>query len=249
MSDFLDKVLDHLDKILYSDLFNVEHFRALFDKLLIALERLIKNGLEYVPIVERVLVDTLDAMFAPKQMMKQAALIFVLQLLLIGWNSSSSVVNYCYHLFTRRGREEKQILDELANVKSYTDWKLVASKLDTFRQSDKWRKNPESSLYDYKLVKKRIEGTKEMLERGDVFDLMFRLRGALARDQFGIQHEGLFNRALGGSKYLVEHYHETMARALNFISDSPIADEEVPTDAKLAFFNETRHAYGRTALL
>ena len=26
-------------------------------------------------------------------------------------------------------------------------------------------------------------------------------------------------------------------------------DEEIPTDAKLAFFNETRHAYGRTALL
>lgn len=24
---------------------------------------------------------------------------------------------------------------------------------------------------------------------------------------------------------------------------------QVPTDAKLAFFNETRHAYGRTALL
>ena len=28
-----------------------------------------------------------------------------------------------------------------------------------------------------------------------------------------------------------------------------IVDEEIPTDAKLAFFNETRHAYGRTALL
>ena len=30
---------------------------------------------------------------------------------------------------------------------------------------------------------------------------------------------------------------------------SQIVDEEIPTDAKLAFFNETRHAYGRTALL
>ena len=28
-----------------------------------------------------------------------------------------------------------------------------------------------------------------------------------------------------------------------------IQDEEIPTDAKLAFFNETRHAYGRSALL
>ena len=28
-----------------------------------------------------------------------------------------------------------------------------------------------------------------------------------------------------------------------------VQDEEIPTDAKLAFFNETRHAYGRSALL
>jgi len=47
------------------------------------------------------------------------------------------------------------------------------------------------------------------------------------RDQFGMQHEGLFSRAMQGTKVLVEKYLETMAAGLNFICDSPIADEEV----------------------
>lgn len=79
---------------------------------------------------------------------------------------------------------------------------------------------------------------------------------------------------MAGTKYLVEEYHETVARALNLICDSRIIEEEnevvlpltpmrfamltclewkwisqVPLDAKLAFFNEVRHSYGRTALL
>jgi TAG lipase/steryl ester hydrolase/phospholipase A2/LPA acyltransferase len=38
---------------------------------------------------------------------------------------------------------------------------------------------------------------------------------------------------------------------LDFVCDAPVAPGEapIPSDAKLAFFNETRHSYGRTALL
>ena len=39
--------------------------------------------------------------------------------------------------------------------------------------------------------------------------------------------------------------------ALDFVCDAPVGvgDAPIPSDARLAFFNETRHAYGRTALL
>ena len=39
--------------------------------------------------------------------------------------------------------------------------------------------------------------------------------------------------------------------ALDFVCDAPVGVGEapIPSDARLAFFNETRHAYGRTALL
>jgi TAG lipase / steryl ester hydrolase / phospholipase A2 / LPA acyltransferase len=50
---------------------------------------------------------------------------------------------------------------------------------------------------------------------------------------------------------LFHSYHNVVCAALDFVCDAPVAVGEapIPTDARLAFFNETRHSYGRTALL
>ena len=42
-----------------------------------------------------------------------------------------------------------------------------------------------------------------------------------------MQHEGLFNKAMAGTKLIVEKYHDTVVEALDFICDSPISNEEV----------------------
>lgn len=213
------------------------------------LELGVKQGLDLIPIAKALAIDVLDAMFAPKQILRQIAIIAAIKFVLIGFDGGKNLMNHLLYYLTAKGREDKKLAEQLANAKSYAEWKEVAHKLDVLHKVDAWRDSEESNLYDSRVVKKRIKQTSEMLDRGDVFDLMFRFRGGLARDQFGMQHEGLFSKALSGTKVLVERYHETMAKALNFICDSPISDEEIPTDAKLAFFNETRHAYGRTALL
>ena len=57
--------------------------------------------------------------------------------------------------------------------------------LFNYRGYDKWRLQDESSLFDCSVLKKRIDDTAEMVRQGDVFRLMFRLRGGLARDQYG----------------------------------------------------------------
>ena len=71
------------------------------------------------------------------------------------------------------------------------------------------------------------------------------------RNKFGLLHEGLFSRAMSGTKLLVEEYHASICRGLDFCADGQVmeGEESIPTDARLAFFNETRHSYGRTALL
>ena len=38
----------------------------------------------------------------------------------------------------------------------------------------------------------------------------------------GMQHEGLFSRAISGTKMIVEQYHESVAYALDFICDSQV---------------------------
>ena len=39
-----------------------------------------------------------------------------------------------------------------------------------------------------------------LMRRRDVFELMFILRGGIARNKFGLLHEGLFSKALAGTK-------------------------------------------------
>ena len=111
----------------------------------------------------------------------------------------------------------------------------------------------------------------------DIFNLIYRLRGALSREQYGLLHDGLYSLAKSNTKRLIQQYLQAVTSALNFICDYDEDSEvisisfismnlsidlfsieffsasfyslKIPTDAKLAFFNETRHCYGRTALL
>ena len=89
------------------------------------------------------------------------------------------------------------------------------------------------------------------MRRRDIFDLMFTLRGGIGRNHYGLLHEGLFSRAIAGSKLLIETYHNVVCAALDFVCDAPVAPNEdpIPSESRLAFFNETRHSYGRTAFL
>jgi TAG lipase/steryl ester hydrolase/phospholipase A2/LPA acyltransferase len=52
-------------------------------------------------------------------------------------------------------------------------------------------------------------------------------------------------------RLVLPSYHNVVCAALDFVCDAPVpaGNSFIPTDARLAFFNETRHAYGRSALL
>lgn len=193
------------------------------------IDRLVKYGIDKLPDVERIILDLLDRMFAPRQIVRQIAMISVLQVLLMCYNQLSSVWTTIALNLSERGRKEKELLKKLKEAHTYVEWQAAAQELDKFRGFDVWRNQDHSTLYDHRMLQKRIVFTREMLRRGDVFDLMFRMRGGLARDQFGMQHEGLFSRAMAGTKHIVEKYLETVCEGLNFICDSPIADEEVRT--------------------
>jgi TAG lipase/steryl ester hydrolase/phospholipase A2/LPA acyltransferase len=210
---------------------------------------LTRFAIHELPKCERILFDIFEIMFSPRAIFRQLAIISIVQTALLAgvWvaESASSLVL----LFSEAEREIKKVETQLNEAKSYTEWKRIAERLDYLRGYDKWRLHDESSLFDCAVLRKRINDTMEMAQRGDVFSLMFRLRGGLARDQYGMQHEGLFSRAISGTKAIVERYHQSVGYALDFICDSQIDNEEIPSDAKLAFFNETRHAYGRSALL
>lgn len=88
------------------------------------------------------------------------------------------------------------------------------------------------------------------MRKGDVASLRWHLRGELLRKHLGLTNPQLFTRSHVGTKRLVEEYTEAVAAALDFLCD--VGAETDTADSiveKLAFFNETRHAFGRSAFL
>ena len=204
---------------------------------------------EKSPVIKSTILQLIEIAFGPRQIINHMIFIVGLQYFTMTIDSVRKITSYALSLLSSKGRKEIALLQLLNKAKSYDEWQRIASELDRLRGFDEWQMIDVSNLYDYRVLKKRITDTIQMINQGDIFNLIFRLRGGLARDQFGILHEALFTKAMTGTKDIIEDYHETVMKALDFICDSPIADDEIPTDAKLAFFNETRHAYGRTALM
>lgn len=127
----------------------------------------------------------------------------------------------------------------------------LAEQMDMIQGNDHWRSDPKSHFYEQERITARMDEFVHLMRRHDIFDLMFTLRGGMARNSFGLLHPGLFSQAKAGTKLLVETYHNVVCAALDYVCDAPVPPHEdpIPTEARLAFFNETRHSYGRTALL
>jgi TAG lipase/lysophosphatidylethanolamine acyltransferase len=86
-----------------------------------------------------------------------------------------------------------------------------------------------------------------LVDRQDVKGIQHYLRSRLLRNLGGIGNKELYAHLRAGSKALIEDYTSEVVRALQFLCvvDTPdLSDQQ-----KLAFFDETRHAFGRTALL
>ncbi len=153
--------------------------------------------------------------------------------------------------FSSRSRLIRQLQKHQAVAESQDEWMDLAERIDSIQGNDAWRSDPDCRLYERSRISHRIDEYVHLMRRHDIFELMFTLRGGINRNKFGLLHEGLFSKAMAGSKVLVETYHNVVCAALDFVCDAPVPPGEapIPTEARLAFFNETRHSYGRTALL
>jgi TAG lipase/steryl ester hydrolase/phospholipase A2/LPA acyltransferase len=188
-------------------------------------DSLIEAFLRQLPAIEYWSIELLETVFAPQRTIKMLVLALGVQSALFLGNTTYRLFHSLLEGFTERGRLRREIINRMHNAVNFTTWKRAALDLDRLNGDDTWRTVDESSFYDHKLLRKRIADINTMIRKGDTHGLMFRFRGGLARDQYGMQHEGLFSRAAAGTKELVEEYHETVSQALEFIADSPSSDD------------------------
>eukprot|EP00591_Stephanopyxis_turris_P007361 CAMPEP_0195507382 /NCGR_PEP_ID=MMETSP0794_2-20130614/844_1 /TAXON_ID=515487 /ORGANISM="Stephanopyxis turris, Strain CCMP 815" /LENGTH=718 /DNA_ID=CAMNT_0040634043 /DNA_START=368 /DNA_END=2524 /DNA_ORIENTATION=+ len=190
-------------------------------------------------------------MIRPNKNEKQLTGAFALNTTKITVEQCSRVKRIIASKFSLRSRQTCQLEKSIGFAKSQDEWMDIALKIDALQGNDVWRSQWKSRLYEVERLKGRIDEFVDLIRRRDIFDLMFTLRGGISRNQFSLLHEGLFSKAMAGTKILVETYHNVICTALNFVCDAPVlpGEDPIPTETRLAFFNETRHAYGRTALL
>ena len=204
-----------------------------------------------LPVLKDWTIQIIDTILAPKVVARQLVLVMALETGMVSLKQLTSILQSLSSNFSSRSRLIRQLKLEQQQATTQDDWMDLAERIDQIQGNDVWRSDPNCKLYERDRISARIDEYVHLMRRQDVFELMFTLRGSIGRNKFGLLHEGLFTKAMAGTKVLVETYHNVICAALDFVCDAPVAagDDTIPTSARLAFFNETRHSYGRTALL
>lgn len=124
---------------------------------------------------------------------------------------------------------------------TYEEWAHAAKMLD----KETPRLN-ESDLYDVELVKNKLEELRHRRQEGSLRDIIFCMRADLIRNLGNMCNPELHKGRLQVPK-LIKEYIDEVSTQLRMVCDSD--SEELLLEEKLAFMHETRHAFGRTALL
>lgn len=211
----------------------------------------IQTLIDNLPAVQEKSSDILGLIFIPRTILRQLILWIALDLGAITVKELVIIIKALASHFSSRSRLIRQLQRKQQNAPSQDEWMDLAEQMDSIQGNDTWRSDPNCALYESDRIAARMDEYVHLMRRQDIFDLMFTLRGGIGRNKFGLLHPGLFTKAMAGSKLLVETYHNVVCAALDYVCDAPVLPNEdpIPTDARLAFFNETRHSYGRTALL
>jgi len=137
----------------------------------------------------------------------------------------------------------------LERCRTYAEHRRVAVALDRATGMQAWRERDDAlplGLLNVSDLKDRITRYKRLERDGDAHGLMWSLRADLHRRPAGSGSPQLYGMALSGTKLVVEEHSKVTASALDFLCDE-CEPESVP--ARLSFFQEARHAFGRSALL
>ncbi|KAJ1285506.1 hypothetical protein BS78_03G284500 [Paspalum vaginatum] len=126
---------------------------------------------------------------------------------------------------------------------TYEEWAHATRMLD--REAAPRRAN-DADLYDEELVRSKLRELRHRHHEGSLRDIVFCMRADLLRNLGNMCNPELHKGRLQVPR-LIKEYIEEVSTQLKMVCDSD--SDELPLEEKLAFMHETRHAFGRTALL
>lgn len=158
-----------------------------------------------------------------------------------------SIIQWIQHKITPSPRylRIKALKAVMNTASSFERWKEAASEIDLLENRFQWKDDPKSDDYDYKKIQQRLMALRSLIEADDTEAIIRYLRSRLVRNIGGIGNHSLHTFMYTGTKTLIEEYISEVETALKQV----LHDSSIEKSRKLAFFNETRHAFGRSALL
>ncbi|KAJ7521425.1 hypothetical protein O6H91_19G053600 [Diphasiastrum complanatum] len=129
----------------------------------------------------------------------------------------------------------------MKSAPTYDEWAHAASMME--KESSRRK---DSDLYDEELVKAKLKELQSRRLEGGIEDILFCIRADLVRNLGNMCNPELHKGRLQVPP-LIQDYINEVRFHLRAVYETET--EEVSLDERIAFIRETRHAFGRTALL
>jgi predicted acylesterase/phospholipase RssA len=129
----------------------------------------------------------------------------------------------------------------------YAEWREAAEAHDRLSGAWDWRRDPEGPDYDWQLLRARTRLLRSLRRKRDIPRLVFYLHEELHGNLGNMANPVLYGRALTGTKRLITAYLDEVVATLEELRD--VEDPALPPAAKLRFFRQAAHSFGRSALL
>jgi NTE family protein len=141
----------------------------------------------------------------------------------------------------------QQAKQRLAKATTYAEWAEAARMHDRISGKADWKKSERSSLYDYRVIRNRLNTLRRCRRKGDDKGLLFTLNEGIHGNMGGMGNDALHSVAKFGTKNLINEYVDEIASALQHLGT--LESPDITFEEKLDFFHRASHCFGRTALM
>lgn len=130
---------------------------------------------------------------------------------------------------------------------SYTEWLTYARRHDELGGAMKWMEEEQTRIYDYAAIRSRLDQLRYFRKRGDDHGLLYALNEGIHGNMGNMGRRELYERALSGTKQLVDDYIDALVDALRHLQTAKL--EHFSEAERLDFFRRASLCFGRSALL
>ncbi|KAL0736648.1 hypothetical protein Bca4012_012858 [Brassica carinata] len=210
-------------------------FRVLFCKSMIQLRRDLFRFMLHWFLTFKLAVSPFVSWFHPRNPQGILAVVTIIAFVLKRYTNVKAKAEMAYR--------RKFWRNMMRTALTYEEWAHAAKMLD--KETPKLN---ESDLYDEELVKNKLQELRHRRQEGSLRDIMFCMRADLVRNLGNMCNPELHKGRLQVPRHIKEYIDEVSTQ-LRMVCNNSDSLEELSLEEKLSFMHETRHAFGRTALL